>query len=98
MGILIKDKTFFYSAMNLHARFMKSRSKLAFIFGYSHEPIFFYSTSYTVPAFVARDNIERLGKHTWTTQYRWSPWQHIKMNCLFLFEHLYILMQSIYNQ
>ena len=48
-----KECDFFYSTVNLHARLMKSRSTLACLFGYSHEP---YSLSYTVPTFVARQH------------------------------------------
>ena len=43
-------------------------------------------------------NIRRLGKHPWLAQYRWSPWQQVKIYSLFFFEYLYILMQYIYNQ
>ena len=43
-------------------------------------------------------NIRRLGKHPWLAQYRWLPWQQIKIYSLFFYEYLYILMQSIYNQ
>ena len=53
VGHPIKNETFFYSTVNLHARLMKSRSKLACLFGYSHEP---YSLSYTVPTFDARQH------------------------------------------
>ena len=43
-------------------------------------------------------NIRRLGKHLWPAQYRWSPWQQVKIYSLFFYELLYILMQYIYNQ
>ena len=33
----IKNETFFYNTVNLHARLMKSRSTLACLFGYSHD-------------------------------------------------------------
>ena len=49
----IKNETFFYSALNLHARLMKSCSKLAHLFGCSHVP---YSKCYIVPTFVARQH------------------------------------------
>ena len=39
--------------MNLHARVMKSRCKLARLFGCSQEP---YLMCYIVPAFVARQD------------------------------------------
>ena len=48
--------------------------------------------------FLLLGNIRRLGKHPWTAQYRWSPWQQIKMYSLFFYEYLYIPMQSIFNQ
>ena len=43
-------------------------------------------------------NIRRQGKHPWTPQYKWSPWQQIKIYSLFFYEYLYMPMQSIYNQ
>ena len=43
-------------------------------------------------------NIRRLGKHPWPAQYRWSPWQQVKIYSLFFYEYLYILMQYIFNQ
>ena len=49
-GHPIKNETFFYSALNLHARLMKFLSKLARLFGCSHVP---YSRFYIIPTFVA---------------------------------------------
>ena len=48
-----KEWDFFYSAVNLHARVMKSRLKLARLFGCSQEP---YLMCYIVPTFVARQH------------------------------------------
>ena len=48
-----KERDIFYSTVNLHARVMKSRLKLARLFGRSLEP---YSTCYIVPTFVARQH------------------------------------------
>ena len=52
-GHPIKNETFFYSALNLHARLMKSCSKLAHLFGSSLVPC---STCYVVPTVVARQH------------------------------------------
>ena len=46
-----KEWDFFYSALNLHARLMKSCSKLTHLFGCSRVP---YLTCYVVPTVVAR--------------------------------------------
>ena len=43
-------------------------------------------------------NNRSLGKHAWTAQYRWLPWQQIKMYSLFFYYYLYMFMQSVYNQ
>ena len=48
-----KEWDFFYSAVNLHARVMKSRLNLARLFGYSQES---YLMCYIVPTFVARQH------------------------------------------
>ena len=48
-----KEWDFCYSAVNIHARLMKSPSTLARVFGFSHVP---YSTCYIVPIFVARQH------------------------------------------
>ena len=48
--------------------------------------------------FLLLGNIRRLGKHPWPAQYRWSPWQQVKIYSLFVYEYLYILMQYIFNQ
>ena len=48
--------------------------------------------------FLLLGNIRRLGKHPWPAQYRWSPWQQVKIYSLFFYEYLYILMQYIFNQ
>ena len=76
-GHPIKNDT--VSIVNLHARLMKSRTKLARLYGCSHVP---FSMCYIVPTFVL-GNIRRLRKHAWTAQYKWSLWQHIKMYGLY---------------
>ena len=48
-----KELDFCYSAVNLHARLTKVRSKLARLLGYSYE---LYSTCYIVQIFVARQH------------------------------------------
>ena len=52
-GHPIKNETFFYNALNLHARLMKSCSKLTHLFGCSRVP---YLTCYVVPTVVARQH------------------------------------------
>ena len=84
----------FYSAVNLHSRHIKSRSKLAHLFGYSSVP---YSTRLLFQLLLL-GNIGRLGEHAWTAQFRLSPWQPIKMYSLFYYQYLYMLMQSVFNQ
>ena len=54
VGQPIKNETF-SSAVNLHAKLVKSRTYLACLFGCSHVP---FSTCYIIPSFVARQHLK----------------------------------------
>ena len=89
-----KEWDFFYSTVNLHARLMKSlQSYHVFLANHMN-----HIRRVTKFQFLLLGNIRKLGKHPWPAQYRWSPWQHVKIYSLFFYEYLYILTQYIYNQ
>ena len=63
-----KERDFFSSTLNLHARLMKSRTYLACLFLATHMYDFRHVTHFHL---LLLGSIRRLGEHALTAKYRW---------------------------
>ena len=75
VGHPIKNETFCFSTLNLHARLTKSRVYLSCLLCYTHVPFRHVSQFHLL----LLGNIRRQSKHAWTAEYRWLPWHQIKI-------------------